>query len=191
MQLVISVSWAIRQKLLRELQGSVNMGRRTIILSVVVLALGNSSSADRVAARDWHRKSVAMQVDDKRQHEMTEFTRTLGTYRYYGYREYRCRKFSSVCGYYRPVYYGHYWSIQHRIRNAEVIRPNPPARLGYYRHGVAMADAGPGANSGTSDGYLPASQTTAAPAYFGAFTRIKAPGRATRWVHADALTETK
>ena len=167
------------------------MGRRTILLSVVVFALGSSNSAERAAARDWLRQNVATLVDGERQHEKAEITKTLGTYRYYGYREYRCRKFSSVCGYYRPVYYGRYWSIQYQVRNAEVTRTNPPARLGYYRLGVAMADAEPGANSGTSDGYLPASQTTAAPVHFGAFTRIKAPGRATRWVQDDALTETK
>ena len=93
-------------------------------------------------------------------------TKTLGIYRYYGEPEYRCRVFSTVCGYIRPVYYARYWSVQYWVRDAAAARPEPPGRLGRYRPGEF--------DLGSKDATILEQA--------GNFVRLEAPGNATRWI---------
>lgn len=139
------------------------MNCKVVIVGLVAFAAGLPGAAVDVSASD------RLQINN------VGVTRTLGTYRYYGYAEYRCRKFSTVCGYYRPVYYARYWSTTYPIQKSGTTGRDAPAQLGRYR--VNDIELG--------------SRKTFSLERSGGFTRIDAPGNATRWVLTSMLNEAK
>jgi hypothetical protein len=161
------------------------MWRNLVVSGVTALTLAASGVMGGAIADDGRDGYPAGQGENRSQLENVAILRTLGTVRYYGFPEYRCRRFSSVCYHYRPVYYGHYRLTSHLLRRDRSTRHVPVVRPGRYRvdtHGTV-----PATTSGETARGGPGAGETVVLEVSGAFARVAAPGHAARWIRSDIL----
>jgi len=167
------------------------MKRKLVIPVLIALTVGGSGVLDGAIADGRHGGKLEGLRENQLRLEKIGVAKTLGTFRYYGRREYRCRRFSTVCYHYRPVYYGHYWSTEYRINDYWSARPRPLARPGRYHVGSPSVISGTVTESGKVGEPIPGAHKDVVLEQSGGFVRIVAPGHATHWVRADTLVVDK
>ncbi len=138
------------------------MSPNLIVSCVIVLVVGFLGMLDGAAA-DTRRAGYPTGFSKNESNTVkTVVTRTVGWSRYYGYRIYRCRRFSSECYYFRPAHY-----VRHYI-NSKTLNPGKVTKA-----------------QNTSD-KIDRGQIIAAYWVSGGFVRITSPGHSFRWIRADA-----
>lgn len=168
------------------------MKHRLVMCGALVVMLGNSGIVNTSAANGWADGGPSGPAKKQSDPGYAETGRTSGTFRYYGRAEYRCRRFSFVCGYDRPARYGHYWSRHYRGHAHAPQQAEPSARLGRYIAGASPLQPVAGATQADPDNRQTAGgRETPAPERSGGFTRVRAPGSATRWVRSDTLDDAR
>lgn len=167
------------------------MSRKLVVPGLIVLTVGGFGFLDGASADGRQGVKPEGLRESRLRLEQITVAKTLGTYRYYGRREYRCRRFSTVCYHYRPVYYGHYWSTEYRLNDYWFARARPPARLGRYHVGSPSVVPGAVIEQGKVGEPVPGAHKGVILEQSGGFVRIMAPRNATHWVRADTLAVDK